>query len=214
MKEINVPFSLFDFFAILIPGLVGTFGIYLFLNPTLTIEAHEAAFSATIFSAIQNEIIWLTGVIAISYVLGHVLQEMSLWLIVAPIESGRLKRIGIAPVLREYQLMKSEQHLDTSVVLSIVREDMPKNMALADVYVATAWMFQSLILAMFLILIAVFRGLGYSQITLAQILLRLTPIAVIIFTFFLLYRRYKRMWYFAVWDAYGAWTQSKEKSES
>jgi hypothetical protein len=38
VKEVNIPFSLFDFFAILIPGAVGLFGIYLLLNPQLTIE--------------------------------------------------------------------------------------------------------------------------------------------------------------------------------
>jgi hypothetical protein len=36
MKDISVHFSLGDFFAILLPGAVGAFGMYLFANLTLS----------------------------------------------------------------------------------------------------------------------------------------------------------------------------------
>lgn len=207
MKEIHVPFSMFDFFAVLIPGAVGAFGLYLLLNPQLSIEAHEAAMSKTVFSAIENEIIWVTCIILLSYLLGHILYGLSELLIDAPIELLR-SLFG-----QETVMVRRNPETDLSfwVVRSIVQEHMPRNMALADVYIATSSMFESLVLATSLIIIALLRGLFVQKIDVQQVLPTLLPAILLLPTFFFSYRRYKRNWNNAILNAYDGWKMVREE---
>jgi hypothetical protein len=72
MKDISVPFSLYDFLAILFPGFAGGLGIYLFFDPTL---AKSSAFIQTLGTV--NELILLTLVIIGGYFIGHLFNAVS-----------------------------------------------------------------------------------------------------------------------------------------
>lgn len=77
MNRFSVPFSLYDFFAILLPGSTGLFGVYLFLNPGLTPAGHEAIFGASVIGGINGEIALITVLIILSYLAGHILNSLS-----------------------------------------------------------------------------------------------------------------------------------------
>jgi hypothetical protein len=72
MKDISVPFSLYDFLAILFPGFAGGLGIYLFFDPTLT---KSSTFIQTLGTV--NELILLTLVIIVGYFIGHLFNAVS-----------------------------------------------------------------------------------------------------------------------------------------
>jgi hypothetical protein len=84
MKDFSVPFSLFDFFAILLPGAMGAFGLYLFANPAFTAAGHEAVASEIVLGQITSQVALLTGLVLFCYLLGHVLNALSELLVDRP----------------------------------------------------------------------------------------------------------------------------------
>ena len=77
MKDISIPFSLFDFFAVLMPGAVGLSGLYLFVNPSLTQAGHEAVFSGLAFLQFESDLVTFTLFILASYLMGQVLNALA-----------------------------------------------------------------------------------------------------------------------------------------
>jgi len=49
MKVIAIPFSIFDFFAVILPGGIGLLGLYVLANPTLATEVHKFSFPLFLF---------------------------------------------------------------------------------------------------------------------------------------------------------------------
>ncbi len=82
MKDISVPFSLYDFLAILFPGFAGGLGIYLFFDPTL---AKSSAFIQTLGTV--NELILLTLIIIIGYFVGHLFNAVSELVVDRPVNA-------------------------------------------------------------------------------------------------------------------------------
>ncbi len=81
MKNINIPFSLYDFFAILLPGFAGIFGIYLLIDPGLNFLKQNQNLANI---GEMNEILILTGLMVLSYFVGHLLNAFSEVLIDKP----------------------------------------------------------------------------------------------------------------------------------
>lgn len=75
MDYTQLPFSVFDFFAIFLPGAIGTFGLYLFIDPTL----HNI--ESTIENITKDQSIFVTVfvifLVVFSYLLGHILSALS-----------------------------------------------------------------------------------------------------------------------------------------
>ena len=72
MKDLNVPFSLYDFFAILFPGLLGVIGIYLYFDPAL----NNASSLLTMLSNV-NDFVIVVILIMVSYFLGHIINAIA-----------------------------------------------------------------------------------------------------------------------------------------
>jgi hypothetical protein len=72
MKDVNVPFSLYDFFAILFPGLFGVISIYLFIDPSL----HSLNIYLLSFKSI-NDFILAIILIVFCYFVGHIFNALS-----------------------------------------------------------------------------------------------------------------------------------------
>lgn len=79
MKDINVPFSLYDFFAILFPGFLGVLSIYLFIDPTL----HNLNLYSLSLNNI-NEFIMLIILIVTCYFVGHIFNTLGHFFIERP----------------------------------------------------------------------------------------------------------------------------------
>jgi len=80
MKNITIPFSLYDFFAILLPGFAGIFGIYFIIDPSLAgLKQLPLKDAGEVI-----EILFLTGLILVSYFAGHFLNSFSEILIDKP----------------------------------------------------------------------------------------------------------------------------------
>ena len=73
MKEISPPFSLFDFFALLFPGVIGLVGIYMFFNPSLSIKGHGDAFSNAIIGELSGDLAVVMKIVLSGYLFGLVL---------------------------------------------------------------------------------------------------------------------------------------------
>jgi len=242
MKEVNIPFSLYDFFAILLPGSVGLFSLYLFLNPALTAGGHQAAFGGLAIGESTNEFVLLTGLIILSYLVGHLLNAFSELLIDRPANailgwhgSIFLKNLGLlvdqgvrgfrdeggrfALPKRTYGWADEKdvmplgklvrQCIETkfgavfekrgySFILTHVRAFVTLNASdvagEARLFIATAAMFQSLVLATLLVGIAIFIAVLTGQIPPIAFWTSLLLVIVLMVMFFVSYRRYKRMW--------------------
>jgi len=71
MKEINAPFSLYDFFAILFPGLLGIISLYLFLDPSLrNINLYIQGIKGV------NEFVLVLVLIVVCYFVGHIFNTL------------------------------------------------------------------------------------------------------------------------------------------
>jgi hypothetical protein len=71
MKEINVPFSLYDFFAILFPGIFGLISILLFIDPSLqNINAYWQNLKGL------NDLILTLSLIIFCYFVGHIFNTL------------------------------------------------------------------------------------------------------------------------------------------
>jgi hypothetical protein len=258
MKEINVPFSLYDFFAILLPGGVGVFGLYLFFNPTLSAEGHQAAAAGVQLSDL-NEILLATGVIVLSYLLGHLLNAFSELLIDRPANatlgwSGSifLRNLGLlvdnglkwfefrggrfSLVRRDYNWVEAQkvkpvgQALKKCVedkfgsifenkgytftyVRAFVGQNAPEMAAEARIFIATATMFQSLMLAVVLIAAALFKGISAGQIGPWAFWPSVITTITLMCMFFISYRRYKRMWVETIFAGFIVAVKSEKKGK-
>ena len=254
MKEFSIPFSLFDFFAILLPGAVGAFGLYLFANPALTAVGHQAIVSKTVLGQVTNQIAVITGLVVFSYLLGQVLNAVSEicldrpanallgWSASKHLAGLRLsidhgpKWIGFhgklrCPVQRQYEWAAPDQVSDIGrllrncveknfgqgvfehpsytfgLVQAVVREHMKESAATSQIYIATAVMFQSLVVATLLIGVALAWGYATQQIAAASLVGGEALGLGLAVMFFFSYRRYKRMWADALYVAFVVWAK-------
>ncbi len=79
MKDVNVPFSLYDFFAILFPGFFGVISIYLFIDPSL----HNLNLYFLSLNNI-NDFILIIILIVICYFVGHIFNTLGNFFIERP----------------------------------------------------------------------------------------------------------------------------------
>jgi len=261
MKEFSIPFSLFDFFAILLPGAVGAFGLYLFANPALTAAGHQAIVSKTIFAQANDQIAVITGLVLFSYLLGQVLNAVSEMCLDRPantllgwsasehlaslklsIDHG-LKWTGFhgklrCPVQRQYEWAAPDQVSDIGrllrncvekkfgqgvfehpsytfgLVQAAVREHMKEAAATSQIYIATAVMFQSLVVATLLIGVALAWGYAARQIAAASLIGSEALGLGLALIFFFSYRRYKRMWANALYVAFVVWAREASSASN
>jgi ABC-type multidrug transport system fused ATPase/permease subunit len=226
MKDISVPFSLFDFFAVLLPGAAGLFGLYLLLNPALTAAEHDAIFSKIVVDKVTSDFALITTLVLASYLMGLVLNALSELLIDRP--ANRLRGAHIARDLRHYNVKKAVQqtfgddilkqsHRRTfTMIESTVRTHSPETAASADKYIALAVMFQSLALVLFVIEVALVKGTATEAIfagSLVSFAITATLLLLLILLMLWSYRRYKRMWSQAMCMSFVAWASLEKGAE-
>lgn len=79
MKDINIPFSLYDFFAILFPGIFGLISIFLFLDPSLqNINLYWQSINGI------NDFILSLALIILCYFVGHIFNTLGRFLVERP----------------------------------------------------------------------------------------------------------------------------------
>lgn len=79
MKDISVPFSLYDFFAILFPGLFGLIGIYLFFDPAFqNIDSVVSGLSGI------NDIAFAIVLLIVGYFTGHIFHTFGRFFVERP----------------------------------------------------------------------------------------------------------------------------------
>jgi len=218
VKELSIPFSLFDFFAVLFPGAVGLFGVYLLINPSLTQAGHEAALSQTVLHRPIGDLALVTGLVLTSYLLGQVLNALSELLIDRPI--NRFRGAHIVHDLSHYNVQKAIQQkfgediLKQSVrrtfimVESTVGANMPDAAATAKRFIALAVMFQSLTLALLFVGAALVAGYtigGLFSNSFVSFALVVVFILILVALMIWSYRRYKRMWSQTTCMSFVAW---------
>ena len=226
MKDISVPFSLFDFFAVLLPGAAGLFGVYLFLNPALTAAKHEAIFSRLILKEFTSDLALITTLVLSSYLLGLVLSALSELLIDRP--ANRLRGAHIVKDLSHYNVKKAVQQKFGDDILkqsfrrtftmieSTVRTHSPEAAANADKYIALAVMFQSLTLVLFVIEAVLVKGAAAEEVfvgSLVSFAIAVILLLVLISLMLWSYRRYKRMWSRVVCMSFVAWASLEKSGE-
>jgi hypothetical protein len=207
MKELSVPFSLFDFFAILFPGVIVVFGIYLFINPSLTEAGHIAALSNLYFPRIGGDLTLATFFILSCYLIGQVLNALSELLIDRP--ANRIFGAHIGRDINHFIVqealkkqfgndIKNQSVRRTFIMIeSLVGLKMHDAAATAKRFIALAIMFESLALALMIAGIALIRSFAKGHLFSGS---PLTLVFVIAFVFILVslslwsYRRYKSMW--------------------
>jgi hypothetical protein len=207
MKEFSVPFSLFDFFAVLFPGAVGIFGVYLFMNPSLTQTGHDAAFSQIVLQRPIGDLSLVTGLVLTSYLLGHVLNALSEVLVDRPV--NRFFGAHIVCDLNHHNVQKAIQKKFGDDILkqsfrrtfimveSTVGANMPDAAATAKKFIALAVMFQSLALTLLFIGAALIRGYTIGEVfsdSFISFALVMVFILMLVALMLWSYRRYKRMW--------------------
>ena len=223
MKELSIPFSLFDFFAVLLPGAVGLFGVYLFLNPSLTQAGHDAAFSRIILQRFTGDLALITSLVLSSYLLGQVLNALSELLIDRP--ANRFFGAHIVRDLKHYNVRKAirkkfgddilQQSARRTLIMveSTVGANMPDAAATAKRFIALAVMFQSLALALLFVTAALIRGYVIGEVFSGSFV---SLAMVVVFMFMLVgimlwsYRRYKRMWSQTMCMSFVAWVSLGE----
>lgn len=227
MKELTVPFSLFDFFAVLLPGGVGLLGTYLFINPALTRSGHDAIFSRTVLAQLSGDLVIVTAAVLGSYLMGLVLNALSELLIDRP--ANRIWGAHIVHDLNHHNVKKAvekkfgadilRQGMQRTFVMieSTVGLQMPDAAASAKKFIALATMFQSLTLALLLVGTALVRGFAVGLLF-AGVWLRLAGAvcAILALAGLMLwsYRRYKRMWSQMVCMSFVAWSEPKEPAQT
>jgi hypothetical protein len=218
MKDISIPFSLFDFFAVLMPGVVGLGGLYLFVNPSLTQAGHEAVFSGVAFLRFDSDLVAFTLFILASYLMGQVLNALAELLIDRT--ANRLFGAHIVQDLTHHTVQQAiRKHLGAgflklsarrifNALEALVGANMPEAAASAKTFIALAVMFQTLALTLMLILAALIRGYWIGALFAGSFFSLVLAIALILVLIGLLlwsYRRYKRMWSTTVAMSFVAW---------
>ena len=226
MKQLSVPFSLYDFFAVLMPGCVSLFGIYLFINPALTSAGHDAAFSAAILQRFTSDLALITGIVLASYLLGQVLNALSELLIDRP--SNRFLGPHIVRDLNHHNvknavegkfgkdILRQSYRRTFIMVESTVSANMPDAAATARRFIALAVMFQSLSLALLVIGAALIRGYLIKEAlfgSFASLALAVVIILALAVLSVWSYRRYKRMWSQTMCMSFVAWVNLEKKVE-
>jgi hypothetical protein len=226
MKDISVPFSLFDFFAVLLPGAAGLLGIYLFLNPALTAAEHDAIFSKIILKEFTSDLALITTLVLSSYLMGLVLNALSELLIDRP--ANRFWGAHIVKDLSHHNVKKAVQQKFGDDILkqsfrrtfamieSTVRTHSPVAAANADKFIALAVMFQSLTLVLFVIGAALVKGAATEAIfagSLVSFAITVTLLLLLILLMLWSYRRYKRMWSQAMCMSFVAWASLEKGDE-
>jgi hypothetical protein len=226
MKDISAPFSLYDFFAVLLPGAVGLFGIYLFLNPSLTQARHDVIFSPVIFKQFTSDLALITSLVLSSYFLGLVINALSELLI-----DRFANRILFAHIDRDLEhhnvknaiqkkfgkdILKQSSRRTFIMVETTVGTHLPEAAARASKFIALAVMFQSLTLALLIIAVALVRGAMIGQVFTGSfvssaigVILFLVLVSLMLWS----YRRYKRMWSQTVFMSFVAWVNLEKGNE-
>jgi hypothetical protein len=207
MKELNIPFSLFDFFAVLMPGALGLLALYIFINPSLTPSGHEAIFSRLALPRFSGDLTLLTTLVLSAYMLGQVFNALSEILIDRPF--NRLRGAHIVRDIKHHNVRAAiEKHFGEDIlkqsirrtfimVESAVAAKFPEAAATARRFIALAVMSQSLALGLLFIGAALIRAQFYRgpvSESLAELLAILVGILVLIALMLWSYRRFKRMW--------------------
>lgn len=218
MKELSVPFSLFDFFAILFPGALGIVGLYLFFNPSLTLTGHDAAFSQSIILQPIGDLSLLTGLVLASYLLGHVLNSLSELLVDKPVNRFRgahivrdLSHPNVQKAIqREFgdHILKQSFRRTFIMVESTVGANRPNAAATAKRFIALAVMFESLALTLLFIGTALIRGYTMGQVfsdSFVSFALVMVFIIMLVALMLWSYRRYKSMWSQTTCMSFVAW---------
>jgi hypothetical protein len=258
MKDVSVPFSFYDFFAILLPGSVGLLGLYLFVNPALTAGGHQAAFGGLAIGESTNEFVLLTGLIILSYLVGHLFNAFSELLIDRPANailgwhgSIYLKNLGllvdqgvrVRDKRGRFTLPKRSyawaEEKDVKPLGKLVRECIETKFGAvferrgysfiftyvrafvslnasdvageARLFIATAAMFQSLVLAILLAGIAILVAALTSHISPGAFWTSLLLVILLMTMFFISYRRYKRMWVETLYAGFIVSVRSEKK---
>lgn len=218
MKEIRVPFSLFDFFAVLFPGAVGIFAVYLLINPSMTKAGHDAAFSQVVLQQPIGELSSVVGLVLASYLLGQVLNALSEVLVDGPANkflgahiTRDLNHHNVQEAIREKfgdDILKQGFRRTFIMVEATVGAKMPNAAATAKRFIALAVMYQSLALTLLFIGAALIRGYRIGQAFSDSLVDFLFVMAFILMLFALMlwsYRRYKRMWSQITCMSFVAW---------
>ena len=225
MKEIAIPFSIFDFFAVLLPGGIGLLGLYMFANPTLSAEVHKSIFPDSIIFQIEGEFAIITILVIASYLMGHVLNALSDILIDTPMNKifGAHIRTDIKnaninkAIVQEFGndiLEQNYRHIFAAVE-AIVSKHLPDAVITARRYIATAVMFESLTLSVIIILAALLIGRILNKFCFSlPLILFLIVLGALIFVFPWSYRKYKGMWSRGITMSFSAWVKSKESNFS
>ena len=225
MEEITIPFSIFDFFAVLLPGGIGLLGLYMFANPTLAVTVHNCVFSGSIFFQINSDFAIITILVIASYLMGHVLNALSDILIDTPmnkIRGAHIRKdidnpIVKRAIIREFgqnYLEQNYRHIFAAVE-GIVSKHVPDAVITARRYIATAVMFESLTLSVIIILAALLIGRILDKFCFSlPLILFVIVLVALIFVFPWSYRRYKGMWSRGITMSFSAWVKSKENNSS
>lgn len=221
MKELNIPFSLFDFFATLMPGAVGLFGVYLMLNPGLTQTGHAAVFGGLATAQFESELVLAAGMLLLSYLLGHVLNALAELLIDKPANSRLgahiVRDIGhptVQAALKETfgaDTLKQSRRRTFTMMEALVSRRMPEAAANANRFIALAVMFESLALALLLVGVALARGYAIGALaagSFVQPALTLGLLLGLVGLMLWSYRRYKGMWSRTIAMGFAAWAMS------
>lgn len=218
MKELSVPFSLFDFLAILFPGAVGIFGVYLFMNPSLTQAGHDIAFSQIVLRWPEGDLFLVTGLVLVSYLLGQVFNALSELLVDRPLnwllEAHVVRDLKHPNVQKAIQKKFGDDILTQSfqrtfiMVGSTVGAKMPDAAVTAKRFIALADMFQSLALTLLFIGAALIRGYTIGQVfsnSFVSFALVMVFILILVALMIWSYSRYKRMWSQTTCMSFVAW---------
>jgi hypothetical protein len=226
MKELNIPFSLFDFFAVLLPGAVGLCGVYLFINPSLTQAGHDAIFSQIVLQQFAGDLTVITSLVVISFLLGQVLNAVSELLIDKPFNqlfgshiAQDLNHYNVNKAIQQYfgdDILKQSKRRTFIMMESILGANLPDAAATAKRFIALAVMFESLALALLVVGVAFVRGymmVGAFAGSLASLGLVADILLILVALMLWSYRRYKRMWSQTVLMSFVAWVVGNIKSK-
>jgi hypothetical protein len=227
MKDLSIPFSLFDFFAVLLPGAVGLGGLYLFINPSLTQAGHDAAFAQLAFQQLDSDLVIFTCLVLASYLVGQVLNALAELLIDMP--ANRLFGAHIIQDLNHHAVQKAtRKHFGADIVKqsyrrtfnmmeALVGANLAEAAASAKRFIALAVMFQSLALALIVITAALIRGYLINAIfpdSFAGLAVTIVSVLVLIALLLWSYRRYKRMWSQTVAMSFVAWVNPGQSAKT
>jgi hypothetical protein len=224
MKELNIPFSLFDFFAVMLPGAVSLCGIYLFFNPALTQSGHDAVFSQIVLQRLSGDLIVVTSLVVISFLMGQVLNALSELLIDKPF--NRLLGSHICRDLVHHNVKKAvQQHFGNDIleqsnrrtfimIQSIIGANLPDAAATANRFIALAVMFESLALALVIVWAGLIHGYATGSVlatSFAGLVSAIIVLPALVALMLWSYRRYKSMWSQTFCMSFVAWVAGNIK---